>query len=530
MTSLKLDRRKRPKRFSELYGQAVATKFLSRVCESGEARHTILQGRTGCGKTTTARIYGRALNCMDLQHGGEPCNTCDHCTMQLAGTFPDYREQDAGVAGGKEALLDLLDSARTPPLMGRYRVIVIDEAQAMSGASFETLKKILEEPPPWLVLVMTTTKQHKLVLDTRDRCTTLNFRAAPQREAALTFLTDTCKSEGWEYEAGALEMIAHFAEGRYRALINRLDDLRMLGGITLENARLHFDTDHIERMPRLWVTLLTGSLPETMAALDECGSDPEETADLCRSFILWLQCQGAGQGLVSIHPSFSTFSRGLVASIADALTKRVQMNGLSLDEGFVAISKALGIAPVTSHLGLQLILRDLHNLIHVQGFDIGKLGAPAKIAGVTTKAGAAPSAKTRQLAPTYVAGADGMARMVTDPTEGFALDSAAPVHSVPVFVQPLPSQQSPAFVATTAPAGPGQFAPVGPGYIAPVATVTVGTQPAESDVPEDRVPAGTLSGEVICSFQVPPRRQSPLQGWVTGDAPTSVFHTAGSGN
>lgn len=495
----KFDLKYRPQRFADLVGQPVAAQYLSRLVMDGKPRNILAQGPTGCGKTSAARIYGRALNCLDIQEGGEPCNACVNCRMQLADRFPDYREQDTGTEGGKDAIVAFLEAVRTPPISGQFLVRVIDEAQALTSAAHEALKRVMEEPPPHLVVLLTTTDSSRILKDVRDRCSPVAFKRIKQADA-VAHLEAICMKEGLAYERPALELVAFLAEGHLRPLVGALDQLADFGDVTFPNARAILNLGYIEHLPRLWAALLSGDLPAALETLREWDDEPDRIVNLWREFLLWLQCKFVHRTDMTVNPLFSALPQRDVRGIVDVLSTRAQAVGIELEDAFASLSRVLGLAQIHNPLLLQLMVRDLHNLLHRQGLDAGRMGAVVP-PDRKRAAGLGPPRKERQLAEAYIANKKGVARPASMP------DDAAPFFPVAAPTPPPVAPQVPMMPMTG-------FMP--PPVPAPHAVVSVAPAPAPLPAAADdegagvgsmRVPVGATGGELRVKVQLPPPRK-----------------------
>lgn len=524
----KFDSKYRSQRFSELVGQPVAAQYLSRLVMAGKPRNILAQGPTGCGKTSAARIYGRALNCLGIQPGGEPCNDCAHCRMQLADRFPDYQEQDTGTQGGKDAIVGFLEAARTPPIAGRHLVRVIDEAQALTSASHEAVKRILEEPPPHLVVVLTTTDSSRILKDVRDRCSPVTFKRIRQADA-VAHLEAICAKENLACERPALELIAFLAEGHLRPLVGALDQLADFGDITFSNARQILNLGCIEHLPRLWAALLSGDLPAALDTLRAWDDEPDRIVNLWREFLLWLQCRFVHRAEATVNPLFSALPQRDVRGIVDVLAARAQAAGIELEDALASLSRVLGLAQIHNPLLLQLMVRDLHNLLHRQGLDAARMGAAVPPDRKPAAPGPAPR-RERQLAAAYVANRNGVARpasMAEDAPAFFPVARAAP----PPVAPPVPMMPMGGMPFMQPPPAP-----------APHAVVSVAPPPAPLHPPvaadggaadgHIRVPAGATGGELQVKVQLPPPRRPfyahdvQMAGWKEADGEVKALFPA----
>jgi len=175
-------RRFRPQTFDELVGQDEVIKSLRMALDQGRVPHAfVFSGSRGVGKTTSARILARCMNCKDGPTAA-PCGECDSCKSILDGSNPDVTEVDAASHNGVDDVRRLRESLSFAAMQSRYRVVILDEAHMMSKAAFNALLKTLEEPPPQVVFVLATTELHKLPDTIRSRCQLLSFKRVGEQD------------------------------------------------------------------------------------------------------------------------------------------------------------------------------------------------------------------------------------------------------------------------------------------------------------------------------------------------------------
>ncbi len=223
---LALYRRYRPDTFAELIGQEHVTEPLQRALLNNKVNHAYLfSGPRGCGKTTSARILARALNCA-TGPAAEPCGRCQSC-KDLATGGPgsiDVIEIDAASHGGVDDARDLRERAFFAPVQSRYKVYVIDEAHMVTSAGFNALLRLVEEPPPHVKFVFATTEPDKVIGTIRSRTHHYPFRLVPPRLLA-DYLATVCDSEGIDVEGGVLPLVVRAGAGSVRDSLSVLDQL-----------------------------------------------------------------------------------------------------------------------------------------------------------------------------------------------------------------------------------------------------------------------------------------------------------------
>src|SRR5437867_3053553 len=217
----------RPQVFSDLIGQDHVSHVLERALETGRVAHAFLfTGARGVGKTTSARILAKALNCQKRASGElkgpDPCNVCTSCTEITSGVSLDVSEIDGASNRGIADVQALREKVRFTPTGGRRRVVIIDEVHQLSNDAFAALLKTLEEPPPHLVFIFATTDPQKLPETIRSRCQRFDFARVPPRQVTAR-LMDVARREQADPEGsrftlteGAAFLIAHKSEGSIR--------------------------------------------------------------------------------------------------------------------------------------------------------------------------------------------------------------------------------------------------------------------------------------------------------------------------
>jgi DNA polymerase-3 subunit gamma/tau len=226
-------RKWRPQTLSEVLGQEPVTQTLRHAVESGKIAHAYLFcGPRGTGKTSTARILAKAVNCPN-QAGGEPCNACDMCRSITEGRALDVIEIDAASNRGIDEIRSLREKANYAPSLARYKVYIIDEVHMLTEAACNALLKTLEEPPGHVIFVLATTEAHKVIATIISRCQRFNFHRLQQTEI-MDKLKLICEREGIHIEPGSLELIARAATGSLRDAENILQQMIAYYGNQIE--------------------------------------------------------------------------------------------------------------------------------------------------------------------------------------------------------------------------------------------------------------------------------------------------------
>jgi DNA polymerase-3 subunit gamma/tau len=282
-----LARKYRPADFTGLIGQEALVRTLSNAFATGRIAHAfMLTGVRGVGKTTTARIIARALNCIGADGKGkeptiQPCGVCEPCTSIAESRNVDVQEMDAASRTGIDDIREIIEGVRYAPVAARYKVYIIDEVHMLSKQAFNGLLKTLEEPPPHVKFVFATTEIRKVPVTVLSRCQRFDLRRIESAELAA-YLGTLAEKENVQIEAGALSLIARAAEGSARDALSLLDQSiahgALEGGaITAEMVRAMLGLADRGRILDLFEKLMGGKLPEALAdvtALYDAGADP----------------------------------------------------------------------------------------------------------------------------------------------------------------------------------------------------------------------------------------------------------------
>jgi len=282
-----LARKYRPADFTGLIGQEALVRTLSNAFATGRIAHAfMLTGVRGVGKTTTARIIARALNCIGPDGKGQqptihPCGRCEPCTSIAESRNVDVQEMDAASRTGIDDIREIIEGVRYAPVAARYKVYIIDEVHMLSKQAFNGLLKTLEEPPPHVKFVFATTEIRKVPVTVLSRCQRFDLRRIESAELAA-YLGTLAEKENVQIEAGALSLIARAAEGSARDGLSLLDQAiahgALEGGaITAEMVRGMLGLADRGRILDLFEKLMGGQLPEALAdvtSLYDAGADP----------------------------------------------------------------------------------------------------------------------------------------------------------------------------------------------------------------------------------------------------------------
>ena len=233
-----LARKYRPQTFDELIGQDALVQTLTNAFATGRVAHAfILTGVRGVGKTTTARIIAKGLNCTGEDGAGgatiKPCGVCDNCRAIVEDRHVDVMEMDAASHTSVDNIREILEGVRYRPVMGRTKVYIIDEVHMLSKSAFNALLKTLEEPPPHVTFILATTETRKVPVTVLSRCQRFDLRRI-EADRLIEHLRAIARREAVEPHEEALRLIARAADGSARDGLSLLDQAIALGGGAIE--------------------------------------------------------------------------------------------------------------------------------------------------------------------------------------------------------------------------------------------------------------------------------------------------------
>ncbi len=285
--------RRRPQKFEDLIGQEFVTATLVNAIAEGKIAHAYLfSGPRGCGKTSTARILAKVLNCMDLKDGA-PCGICSSCIEVVKGASLDVIEIDGASNTSVNDVRQIKDEVLFPPNSSKYKIYIIDEVHMLSTNAFNALLKTIEEPPPYVIFVFATTELHKVPATIKSRCQQFHFRLG-SIEQIKDLLAQAATESNIQADEEALYWIARESTGSFRDAYTLFDQVAAFseGNITYEKIRDKLGLVGVERLNSLCELCVDGNTSAVIDFLDEVlqtGVSIEQfvsnTADYIRSLL-----------------------------------------------------------------------------------------------------------------------------------------------------------------------------------------------------------------------------------------------------
>jgi len=262
-------RKYRPATFRSVVGQKHITSTLQNAIERGQLAHAYLFcGPRGVGKTTCARIFAKAINCL-APHGAEACNECESCRSFNEGRSLNIHELDAASNNSVEDIRTLIEQVRIIPQVGRYSVFIIDEVHMLSAAAFNAFLKTLEEPPAHAIFILATTEKHKIIPTILSRCQIYDFNRI-RVEDSVEYLRYIASEEGVAADEESLNLIAQKADGGMRDALSMFDKAVSFCGTTLDYRNVAQTLNVLDYDTYFGVTemLLRGDYAEALVTFD----------------------------------------------------------------------------------------------------------------------------------------------------------------------------------------------------------------------------------------------------------------------
>jgi DNA polymerase III subunit gamma/tau len=434
----------RPTSFDEVVGQTTVTRTLQNALERGKIGHAfLLSGARGVGKTTTARILAKALNCARGEAAtASPCSTrdeesraaaCSSCREIADGRSLDVQEIDGASNTGVDSIRELREMTRFSPARDRFRIWIIDEVHQISGAAFNALLKTLEEPPPRVKFIFATTEYHKIPETILSRCQQFDFRMIPARELQQ-HLRHVADAEKIRVTEAALGLVARAAEGSVRDALSLFDQVLAFSGDEVKDEDVAgllglVDRELLHRASRAIVEGSSLAMLELVESLADYGAD-------YRNFLRELLLHLREILLVKLAPADSSLLAGVLPeelerlrALAEALSQEELLRGLDL-----LTQAETEFRNVTDpRVALDLVLLKLVQMRRLVPFVEVVARVERMLGGATVPAGPAAATAPR------------------------ALPASRPAHASSSFSAPPPAPARPA--AAPAPAEPPREEP-----------------------------------------------------------------------
>jgi DNA polymerase III subunit gamma/tau len=316
----------RPQSFDQLIGQDAMVKTLANAIERGRIAHAfLLTGVRGVGKTSTARLIAKALNCIGPDGQGQPtitpCGSCEHCRAIAEGRHIDVIEMDAASHTGVDNMREIIDAVRYASVSARYKIYIIDEVHMLSKGAFNALLKTLEEPPEHVKFLFATTEVGKVPVTVLSRTQRFDLRRIDP-ERLVEHFAEVAKAEGVEVEPDALAMIARAAEGSARDGLSILDQAiaHGAGKVTSEQVREMLGLADRGRIRDLLELVLQGEATAALAAMDEAHDLGVDPASLLRGMMEALHSATRAKASAQTEALLSSEQREFAEKLAQRLT------------------------------------------------------------------------------------------------------------------------------------------------------------------------------------------------------------------
>jgi DNA polymerase-3 subunit gamma/tau len=349
MTYLALARKWRPQTFRDIIGQPTIVRTLSNAIEQERIHHAYLfSGVRGVGKTTTARILAKALNCVNGPTI-EPCNQCSPCREITEGIDLDVREIDAATYTQVDNIRELREVTQFQPARDRYRIFIIDEAHMLSAGAWNALLKLIEEPPPHVIFMMATTELQKVPATILSRVQQFLFRKITPEEVAQR-LEEICRVEGIGIDPQALAILAVRGEGSARDSLSLLDQIVAFSGrtVTAEDVVTILGISDTRLLARLISQIQAGDPAGLLSSMEEAAHNGRDFKLLYRDLLGYLRsmlvlASGGDEGLISVAGEELETMRSLAGQFDSSELLRL-LNLLIRDDELISRSEQQRLA------------------------------------------------------------------------------------------------------------------------------------------------------------------------------------------
>lgn len=381
MSQQSLYRKWRPQTFTALKGQdAIRDTLLYALTHDQASQAYLFCGPRGTGKTTTARLIAKLVNCT-AESGDKPCNTCLSCTSITEGSNLDIFELDAASNRGIDEIRQLRDTVRFAPTTAKYKVFIIDEVHMLTREAFNALLKTLEEPPAYVLFILATTESHKIPATIISRCQRYDFRLI-ERDTIANHLQSVAKEEGIKLEPDAAQFIARLAQGSFRDSLSLLEQVAATGQkeYTRKVVEELFGYVPQEQVENCLTAILTGNVSQARGIIDAVTAQGSDLRAFCDQLLTLSQdamedvAIGQFDGLspLLVEAAESAGLANLVAWLETLLVATNQMKQspivrLPLDLAIAkySLSKGSVINPVASSAPAAPVKKELPNPVTV---------------------------------------------------------------------------------------------------------------------------------------------------------------------
>lgn len=430
MAYVALYRKWRPQGFDSLVGQEAVRTALTNALETGRIAHAYLfAGPRGTGKTSTAKILAKAVNC---EHGPtpNPCNKCQNCVRINDGTSMDVFEIDAASNRGIDEIRDLREKVAFAPVNGRYKVYIIDEVHMLTTEAFNALLKTLEEPPPHVIFILATTEPHKIPATIHSRCQRFDFKRVTDSDIVKR-LREVADGSGIAADDDALQLIAVQADGGMRDALSLLDQCGVMAErVSAETVRSVLGIVGREALRELVKAIGEGNVPKALELLEALLAGGKDVKQIITELAEYLRAVLLYKASPEYREIYLTDTKEAIAAMEGLFsTDRLMAAQERLHQCMLELRQS-----VRGRIAAEMCLFDL---CRVEGSTLAALTArveklEAMLAGrIPAIQQAVPAAPVHQEYPKQAAAA-----LETGPKFGYVLDERHGIHTEAPEPQP----------------------------------------------------------------------------------------------